>query len=281
VEAALRFETWAGGFALVEGPTDDGAGGLYFSDVLGGGVHHLDADGRVEQVVPKRRGVGGLALHADGGLVLSGRDLVHVKDGATRTLLSVPGAAGWNDLCTDAAGRVYAGSLRFAVFDPEAEEVPGECWRLDPGGSAEALYDGVVHANGIGVSPDARRLWHSDTRRGVLVLHDLDADGRVAGRREIPVPGEGRPDGLAFDALGCAWVASAGGGRLDRFAPDGGLLGSVAVPARVVTSVCFGGADRRDLIVVSADHAEEPARRGSIFRARSETPGAPVFPARV
>jgi gluconolactonase len=277
----MRFETWASGFALVEGPTDDGAGGLYFSDVLGGGVHHLDADGSVELVVPKRRGVGGLALHTDGGLVLSGRDLVHVKDGTTRTVLSVPGTAGWNDLCTDAEGRVYAGSLRFAVFDPDAKEVPGECWRVDPGGAAEALYGGVVHANGIGVSPDARRLWHADTRRGVLVLHDLDRAGRATNRREVRVAGPGLPDGLAFDAEGCAWVASAGGGRVDRFDPDGRALGSVAVPAHVVTSVCFGGADRRDLIVVSADHADEPVRRGSIFRARSETPGAPVFAARV
>jgi gluconolactonase len=277
----VRFELLASGFQLVEGPTDDGAGGLYFSDVLGGGVHHLRADGRVELAVPKRRGVGGIALHEDGGLVISGRDLVHVKDGATRTVLSVPGVLGWNDLCTDAAGAVYAGSLRFAVFDPAAQAVPGECWRLAPGAAAESLYGGMVHANGIGVSPDGKALWHSDTRRGVLVVHALGQGGRAAERREIRVEGEGRPDGLAFDDAGCAWVASAGGGRVDRFTPAGRLDLSVAVPARMVTSLCFAGSDARDLIVVTADHAEEPTRRGCVFRGRSDVAGAAVHPARV
>jgi hypothetical protein len=40
----------------------------------------------IETVVPKRRGVGGILLHADEGIVISGRDLSHVKDGETRTI---------------------------------------------------------------------------------------------------------------------------------------------------------------------------------------------------
>ena len=39
-----------------------------------------------------------------------GRDLVHVREAhEPRTVLHVDGVAGWNDLCTDASGRVYAG----------------------------------------------------------------------------------------------------------------------------------------------------------------------------
>ena len=181
----MQFDLVASGFGLVEGPTDDEDGGLFFSDVLGGGVYHLAGDGAVETVVPKRRGVGGIARHAEGGLVVSGRDVVHVHDGHTRTLLSVEGVAGWNDLCTDAAGRVYAGSLRFAVFDAGADPVPGECWRIDAHDRASELYGGIVHANGIGLSPDGNALYHSDTRRGVVVVHDLDPSGRASTRREI------------------------------------------------------------------------------------------------
>ena len=45
----------ATGFGLIEGPVWD-ASGLYFSDVINGGVHLLDRAGKVSLVVPKRRG---------------------------------------------------------------------------------------------------------------------------------------------------------------------------------------------------------------------------------
>jgi len=54
----------ATGYGLIEGPVWDPARGLYFSDVLNGGVYLLDRAGEVSLAVPKRRGIGGMALHA-------------------------------------------------------------------------------------------------------------------------------------------------------------------------------------------------------------------------
>jgi len=68
-------EILASGYGLVEGPRFDAQGGLYFSDVHGGGVNYLAPDGTLSVAVPKRRGVGGIAIHAAGGLVLSGRNI--------------------------------------------------------------------------------------------------------------------------------------------------------------------------------------------------------------
>ena len=101
-------ETLASGYGLVEAPTVDEDGNLYFSDVLGGGVYRRAPGGDITTVVPKRRGVGGIVLHADGGIVVSGRDIVHVREGENRRLLAVDGVLGWNDICADSAGRVYA-----------------------------------------------------------------------------------------------------------------------------------------------------------------------------
>jgi gluconolactonase len=274
-----RFEVLATGYSLIEGPTVAPDGGLFFSDVLGGGVYHLGASGAVTTVVPKRRGVGGIAAHADGGVVCSGRDIVHVKDGATRTLFSIEGLPGWNDLCTDARGRVYAGAVRFRVFDPGVTVVPGECWRIDGPGRATELYADVKHANGIAVSPDGRWLAHSDTRGERVIVHALRDDGSVGERRHVPV--SGHADGLAFDESGAFWVALAGAGRIDRFALTGERLGSLAVPARMVTSLCFAGAELRELIVVTADNSLEPSGKGAVLRTRAPVPGAPVHPARV
>ena len=76
------------GTGLLEGPRWSADGSVYFSDVIAGGVYRAAPDGSIETVVEKRRGVGGLVLHEDGGVVCSGRDLIHVRDGETRTLLA-------------------------------------------------------------------------------------------------------------------------------------------------------------------------------------------------
>ena len=80
---------------------------------------------------------------------------------------------------------------------------------------------------------------------------------------------------------GCVWTASYGGSCLLRFTPDGDLDAAIDVPAEQVTSVCFGGADRRDLYVVTADNAEETSRAGTIFRTRADVPGVAAPFARI
>ena len=66
-----------------------------------------------------------------------------------------------------------------------------------------------------------------------------------------------------------------------RYTPEGKLDRKIEVPAKAVTSVCFGGKDRRDLYIVTADNTEVPDRKGTIFRTRVEIPGLSVPLARV
>jgi sugar lactone lactonase YvrE len=75
-------------------------------------------------------------------------------------------------------------------------------------------------------------------------------------------------------------VAIFGGGCVTRYAPDGSTDRSVPVPARAVTSLCFGGSDRRDLYVVTGDN-QERSLRGCVFRTRVDVPGLPAPLARV
>jgi gluconolactonase len=273
-------ETLASGYGLVEGPTVDVDGNLYFSDVLGGGVYRRVPGGEITTVVPKRRGVGGIVLHADGGVVVSGRDIVHAREGENRRLFAVDSVLGWNDICADSAGRVYAGSLRFPVFDPEVAPVPGELWRIDAVDQGVALYEGVVHANGVALSPGERTVYHSDTRNNVILVHELADDGTARGRRAFHFP-PGAPDGMAVDAQGFLWVASAGGGCVARLTPDGEIDRVLDVPARTVTSLCFAPEGEPELYVVTADNTDEPDRRGTIFRIDAGVGGAPVHPARI
>ena len=276
-------ELLASGYGLVEGPRVDSEDRLYFSDVHGGGVYRRTPEGLLETVVPKRRGVGGIALHADGGIVCSGRNICHVRDGETRILFDPPETPGFNDIFTDAQGRVYAGTMRTSPFGDAAAgpRTPGELWRIDAEGKAVELYGDVSLTNGIGFSPDGAVIYHSDTARSHVIAHDVAPDGSCMNRRAFAILDRGGPDGLAVDTQGFVWVAAYGGGCVSRFAPDGRLDQHVEVPAKEVTSLCFGGDDGRDLYVATAGNSDDPALKGCVFRTRAPVPGLPAPLARL
>jgi gluconolactonase len=256
---------------LLEGPTVDGEGGVYFSNVLAGGVHRWSPGG-VEEVVPKRRGVGGIVLHADGGLVVTGRDVQHVGEGESRVLLSLEGVTGFNDLATAPDGSVYVGALRFHPFrgDPP---VPGEIWRVAPGGEAAAVAGGVLWANGIGFSPDGRTAYGSDYARSCVLAWDVADDAMLSSPRVFAEMAAGSADGMAIDEEGGVWVATGEGGRIARFRADGTPDGALDVPASFVSSLCFGGDDMRDVFVTTGD--------GKLLRGRSDVAGLPLTRAAV
>lgn len=277
----MSVDALAWGYGLIEGPRPAPDGSLYFSDVHRGGVRRLAPDGTVEVVVPKRRGVGGIALHADGGLVISGRNVCHVRDGETRIVYQRDDVGGFNDLFTDAAGRVYVGSMCDDPFDLSiTERRTGHCYRLGADGGVEVLYDGVGLSNGIGFSPDGRRLYHVDTAARAIVVHDVDDDGELlpGSRARFAAVEQGFPDGLAVDAEGGVWVASYGGHGVLRYRPDGVFDRRIDVPATEVTSLCFAGPQLAELIVVTADN-DDPAREGTIFRVSADEVGVAGLPA--
>jgi gluconolactonase len=162
-------ETLARGYGLVEGPLWVPDRGLMFSDVLMGGVYCLTEDGRVDPVFEHRRGIGGLALHEAGGLIVSGRNVSFkpFDGGPTRTVLDRDpdgGNVGYNDLTTDASGRVYVGSLGASpVFEDGREPSPGDLWLVDLDGSARKVGHEIWLTNGLGFSPAGDVLYHSDS----------------------------------------------------------------------------------------------------------------------
>ena len=105
-----ELELLSEGWGLIEAPRVDEQDRLYFSDVPNGGVYRRTPDGEIETVIPKRRGVGGMVFHRDGGLVVGGRNIQHVRDGEIRVLFD-PGFPGFNGLRTDFLGRIYVGAL--------------------------------------------------------------------------------------------------------------------------------------------------------------------------
>ncbi len=274
--ADLEAVVW--GYGLLEGPRYDAAtDSLYFSDVPNGGVYRLDVQGGgVEVAIPKRKGVGGIALHERGGLVVGGRNVCHVLDGQTRVLFQ-PASNGLNDLFADSAGNVVFGSLRDDPFAFGTERKAGEGWRITAEGEATELYGGVLLSNGIGLSPDGSVIYHADTASNGVWAHDYQVDGPVSGRRLQIHADDLQPDGLAIDEDGVVWVADVSGSRAVRaFDPQGTEVARIDVPAKMVTSICFGGADRRDVYIVTADNTADPDRGGTVFRTRADVAGTAI-----
>jgi D-xylonolactonase len=280
----MEFETLASGYGLLEAPRVDEQDRFYFSDVPNGGVYRRNPDGKIDTVIPRRRGVGGMMFNEGGGLVCTGRGLILFDEttGQSRDLFvewEGKRLNGLNDLTTNDRGSVYTGSLG---FDPLSADkmVPGSLFRIDPPGQVTKLWDGIQVTNGLGLSPDRKLLFHSDSPTGAVWAYDVTSDGGVKDRRIFAKLPEGWPDGMAVDAEGGLWVAAVRVGEVVRFKNDGTLRERIKLPSTMVTSLAFGGNDMTDLYVVTADNTAHPERKGTIYRVRADVPGLPVPKAR-
>ena len=278
-------EELATGFGLVEGPTWIKDKGLLFSDVIRGGVYLLEDSNNISTILEHRRGIGGIALHEKNGLIVGGRNISYKSFTSDKTTILLSNdvtevALGFNDLTTDSKGRIYVGSVAFKVFSDE-EMIPGHLHVIDVDGSVRTISDGVVLSNGLGFSPDGKTLYHSDARDAVVRQYAVSPDGDVSDWKPFVKTNNGHPDGLAVAEDGSVWIAMAYGARVDVFESNGALRASLPVPLPMVTSVCFGGPDLKDLYVVTGSRGGPSDSCGTIFRTRLDVPGLPISDAKV
>jgi sugar lactone lactonase YvrE len=285
--AVMEFEQVATGYCLIEAPRWDERG-LWFTDILLGGVHRLRPDGQTDSWLTERKIMGGLALNDDGRVICSGTGSIAWFDpetGASGTLLdTIDGEPvnGVNDIFPDGKGGLYLGTVDHRSMLSGGEFYgTSELCRLDPDGKVTKLHGGMMFSNGMGLSPDGRTVYMTDSGVGVYA-HALDPDGSV---REttlfFPEPGG---DGLAVDGQGGVWSAGIQSGELTRILPDGTVDRRIPIPGGHPVALCFGGPDYRDLYVTTAapgageaalDHSRIASvpRTAGIYRARSEIAG--------
>ena len=155
-----------------------------------------------------------------------------------------------NDGAVDTAGRFWASSMA-----GDGTVGAGALYRVDHDRRIVRVVDGLSIGNGPAFSPDGQVMFLADSALGVIYRFQFEAETGTPRERETFVrfgPEFGVPDGMTVDAEGALWVAMWGGGAIRRYRSDGTLDQIVAVPARQPTSVCFGGADERELFVTSA-----------------------------
>jgi len=280
----MEFETLATGYCFLEAPRADDEG-LWFTDLLLGGLYRWRRATGIERFLPDRQHIGGVALNEDGKVICGGPGGLIWFDPATRAsgvlLDSIDGKplAGANDMLPDGKGGLIFGSLTTAESAENAAS--NSLYRLDPDGSTTLLASGLRIANGIGLSPDGKRLYHNESLVGTFA-YDVRDDGSLGPAQLFWSQTNG--DGLAVDAEGGVWIACFSDADLVRLLPDGSVDRRIKMPHEVVSSLCFGGADWRDLYVTTAGNdgvaallrGEEPPLEAGVFLARSDIPGLPV-----
>ncbi len=274
------------GYGLVEGPVWLPGQGLIFSDASHGGAFLINPDGKVDTVFAHRRGMGGMAAHESGGMVVSGRNISwkSVPEGETKSIFEPDtsrGMIGFNDITTDSAGRIYAGSLGSDPLDGSEQTQTGSLYMIDLDGSAHEVATEILLTNGLGFSPDGDTLYHSDSARSHVNSYAVKSDGLLGPKQVFATTEGGAPDGLAVSEDGRIWVALAGGGGVAVYQPDGRFEQLVEIPQPMCTSVCFGGDDLKDLYVVCGSNGMDSDRAGAVYRTRVDIAGLPVHPARV
>ena len=218
-------------------------GGFVWHDYAGGEMapHGVPADyagGSIQRCDPKTGSVSTLYVECDG-----------------RKL------SGPNDLVFDRHGGFY-----FTDFGKGTDEWEsrGQLYYALPDGSRIVHVRGPLNRpNGVGLSPDEKVVYVAESFTARLWAFDIIAPGVVApprdhmtpGRHVWNAPGYQVLDSLAVEEGGNICIATVVNGGINVVSPTGSAH-HVAVPAFMVTNICFGGPERRTAWITAGGSGE-------------------------
>jgi gluconolactonase len=265
----------ASGLQFPEGPVAMQDGSLLVTEVAGGRLTRVATDGKLTALAETGGSPAGAAIGPDGRCYVcnGGGNRYRARDGLLLPAGTQgnPGRIEVVDLDSGRVEELYRscdGKTLNAPNDIVFDEAGGFWFtdhgktledRVDRGWICYAKADGsfiarvigpLMNPNGIGLSPDNRRLYAAQTESARLWAFDLDGPGQVRrspglafGRAGHFIAGPGGYrmfDSLAVDAEGWICVATLLDGGLTVSSPDGSEVGHIPLPDRYTTNVCFG-----------------------------------------
>ena len=258
---------------------------LYWTDIPAGRIYRYDPNSGVVEKVFEGGVVGGFTIQADNTLLLfmEGGQIAQLKNGKINTLIEeIPDerTTRFNDVIADPRGRVFCGTM------PTAER-PGRLYRLDTDGKLNKLVEGIGCSNGLAFSPDCRHLYYTDSHAYVIYRFEYSEKTGDIANQEIFIrclEADGYPDGLTRDSEGYLWSARWGGGCVIRYSPEGIEERRIPFPAKLVTSLTFGGPNFSETYVTTARDeglSDPDPDSGAVFRLSTGIRGVAEFPSRI
>ena len=182
---------------------------------------------------------------------------------------------GINDIVVTANGGAYATLIGHFVDPPTT--VMGKIFYLAPDAKnwVEVAND-LNYANGIGICPDQKTLYVSETVGNCILKFDINPDGSLSNRANFALLNlltKNKvdswwlgPDSMKVDAKGNIYVAQWSGGKVLKISPAGKLLHVFDIAAgNGTTNVAFGEGDK-DLYVTVVKDPNDPKAEGCIVK---------------
>lgn len=187
---------------------------------------------------------------------------------------------GINDIVVAANGGAYATIFGPYADPPTPTDVIGKVLYLAPGNQkwVEVAND-LNYANGIGISPDQKTLYVSQTVSNCILKFTIEADGSLSHRSNFVLlnvlvknkndsPWLG-PDSMKIDSHGNIYVAQWFGGKVLKISPEGKLLHVFKIPAGDGTTNLAFGKDEDDLYVTVVKDPNDLQAKGSIVKIKN------------
>ncbi len=187
---------------------------------------------------------------------------------------------GINDIVVTDNGGAYA-----TVFGPYADpptptSVSGKILYLAPGSQKwiEVATD-LNYANGIGISPDQKTLYVSETVGNCILKFTINNDGSLSHRSNFAllnllVPNKVEswwlgPDSMKIDSKGNIYVAQWFGGKILKISPAGKLLHVFEIAAGDGTTNVAFAKNEGELYVTVVKDPKDSQAKGSIVKIKN------------
>ena len=186
-----------------------------------------------------------------------------------------PFEGGINDIVVAADGGAYATVFGNWSGSGVPKEIIGKIVHLAPGSANWVeVADDLNFANGVGVSPDQKTLYVSETVGNRILKFTIEHDGSLSHRANFALlnlltPNRVEswslgPDSMKIDSKGNLYVAQWAGGRVLKISPAGKLLHMFAIAAGFgTTNVAFANGEK-ELYVTVVKEPDDPQAKGSV-----------------
>ena len=279
-----EFETVTDGLRFPEGPVAMPDGSVILTEIENGRITRVTPDGRKETIAEPGGGPNGLAIGPDGNLyccnnggfeylesngylaphgiakdysggrieridIATGKVEILYKSGDFGCTLRGP-----NDIVFDAHGGFWFTDHGKVDYEKRCHDIVGIFYGKADGSFLEEVIFPSNNPNGVGLSPDGKRLYAAETYTCRLMAFNVIAPGKVddaagPGGPGIPIY---RPagykffDSLGMEANGNICVATIGESGISVISPEGELVEFVGTDDIFTTNICFGGQDMHD-----------------------------------
>ncbi len=279
-------ELVTGGLRFPEGPIAMADGSVILVEIEAGCITRVAEDGTKSVIATPGGGPNGAAIGPDGRLYVCNNGGFHYVNGGTDEMpFLVPhgqpedysggrierididtgeieilykdgdfgcSLRGPNDIVFDQAGGFWF--TDHGKNRPRERDITGVFYAKADGSLLKEVIFPSENPNGIGISPDGKRLYVAETYTCKLYAYNIGEPGEIifdqgllgdSGQFLYSPSGYKFFDSLAVDADGNICVATIGECGISVISPEGELVEFVATDDPFTTNICFGGPDLR------------------------------------